>query len=202
MLDALAPLAREGFRITAPDLRGHGGSPSPPNPWSIDDFASDVARVVGSGPGQALVVGVGLGGATALALALGHPGLVTGLVVGGVGPRSEDADGQDRWIRAARGIRERLGEGGEGIALAAEAMGTRPDWRGALPQIETPAIVLAGADDRVVAVEAQRELGAWIRGSRFAQIPDIGHDLWADAAEDIAGAVRRVAGVGSPAVAA
>lgn len=201
-LDALEGLTEKGFRVTAPDLRGHGASPSPASPWSIDDFASDVARVVGSGPGQALVVGVGLGGATALALALGHPGLVTGLVIGGVGPRSEDAEGQDRWIRAARGIRERLGDGGEGIALAAEAMGTRPDWRGALPQIETPAIVLAGADDHVVSVEAQRELGAWIRGSRFAQLPGIGHDLWTEAADDISGAIRRIAGVGSAAVAA
>jgi 3-oxoadipate enol-lactonase len=202
VLDALKPLSREGFRITAPDLRGHGESPSPESPWSIDDFASDVARVIASDVGQTLVVGVGLGGATALALALGHPNLVTGLVVAGVGPRSEDADGQEKWIRAARGVRERLGDSGEGIALAAEAMGTRPDWRGALPQIETPAVVLAGADDHVVPVDAQRELSAWIRGSRFAQLPDTGHDLWADAADDLAGAIRRVAGVGSPAVAA
>lgn len=201
-LEALSALADEGFRITAPDLRGHGASPSPASPWSIDDFASDVARVVGSDPEQTLVVGVGLGAATALALALGHPSLVSGLIVAGVGPRSEDADGQDKWIRAARGVRERLGDAGEGIALAAEAMGTRPDWRGALPQIEAPTAILAGADDHVVPVDAQRELGAWIRGSRFVQIPGIGHDLWAEAADDLAGAVRRVAGVVSPAVAA
>lgn len=158
--------------------------------------------MVGADPGHTLVVGVGLGGATALALALGHPGLVTGLVIGGVGPRSEDTEGQERWILAARGIRERLGEPGEGIALAAEAMGTRPDWRGALPQIETPAIILAGGEDHVVPVDAQRELSAWIRGARFAQIPGIGHDLWADAADDLVGAVKRVAGVDSAAVAA
>jgi len=201
-LAGLSALDDGAYRVTAPDLRGHGDSPSPQAPWSIDDFASDVARVVTSGPGQALVVGVGLGGATALALALGHPNLVTGLVIGGVGPRSEDQEGQDRWIRAARGIRERLGEPGEGIALAAEAMGTRPDWRGALPQIETPTIVLAGEDDRVVSAEAQRELSAWIRGSRFTPVHDAGHDLWGEASEDIVGAIRKITGIGSAAVAA
>jgi pimeloyl-ACP methyl ester carboxylesterase len=190
------------FRIIAPDLRGHGGSPTPGGPWSIDDFASDVARVVTAEGGQAIVVGVGLGAATALALALGHPGLVSGLVLSGVSPRSEEPEGQERWIRAARGIRERLGEAGEGIALAAEAMGTRPDWRGALPQIESPAVVLAGGEDRAVPADTQRELSVWIRGARYELLEGAGHDVIADATGDVLEAVRRLAGCGSEAVAA
>lgn len=199
--EPLAPLA-QSFRIFAPDLRGHGDSPTPPGPWSIDDFASDVARVVGAEGGQAIVLGVGLGAATALALALGHPGLVSGLVLSGVSPRGEEPDGQERWIRVARGIRERLGEGGEGIALAAEAMGTRPDLRGALPQIETPSVVLAGDGDRAVSAETQRELSVWIRGARFELVSGSGHDLLADAPDEVTGAIRRLAGHANEAVVA
>ncbi|MCP6711458.1 alpha/beta hydrolase, partial [Klebsiella pneumoniae] len=81
----------------APDLRGHGASPTPHGPWSIDDFASDVARLTAAEGGGAILVGIGLGAAAGLALALGHPGLVDGLVVSGVGPRGEDTEGQDRW---------------------------------------------------------------------------------------------------------
>ena len=77
MIDALGELAGT-YRIIAPDLRGHGASPTPHGPWSIDDFASDVARLTAAEGGGAILVGVGLGAAAGLALALGHPGLLAG----------------------------------------------------------------------------------------------------------------------------
>ena len=80
MLEALEPLLDDGYRLVVPDLRGHGDSPSPAGPWSIDDFASDVARLAAQEGGGAIAVGLGLGAATALAVALGHPGMIGGLV--------------------------------------------------------------------------------------------------------------------------
>ncbi|MGD9573515.1 MAG: alpha/beta fold hydrolase [Thermoleophilia bacterium] len=190
MLDALSAVEGE-YTIIAPDLRGHGGSPTPHGPWSIDDFASDVARLVAAEGGGAILVGVGLGAATGLALALGHPGLVAGLVVSGVGPRGEDPEGQDRWQRAARALRER--RGAEGVALAAEAMGTRPDWRGALAQVDAPVIVLAGSADRAVPAEVQRELSAWIQNARFQVVPKAGHNVAAERPNELVGAIRSLA---------
>lgn len=187
MIEALAAV-EDDYAIIAPDLRGHGDSPTPHGPWSIDDFASDVARLVAAEGGRAILVGVGLGAATGLALALGHPGLVEGLVVSGVGPRGEDMEGQDRWHRAARALRER--RGAEGVALAAEAMGTRPDWRGALAQVDAPVIVLAGSADRAVPAEVQRELSAWIQNSRFHVVPKAGHNVAVDRPNELVGAVR------------
>lgn len=189
MIAALSAVSGE-YGIVAPDLRGHGASPTPHGPWSIDDFASDVARLVAAEGGDALLVGVGLGAATGLALALGHPGLVSGLVVSGVGPRGEDAEGQDRWTRAARALRERRAEG---AALAAEAMGTRPDWRGALAQVDAPVIVLAGGADRAVPAELQRELSAWIQGARFQVVREAGHNVAADRPNELVGAIRSLA---------
>ena len=75
MQRALRDLRRK-HTIIAPDLRGHGASPSPKGPWSIDDFSSDVARIIQDEGPPATLVGVGLGAAAALALALGHPSLV------------------------------------------------------------------------------------------------------------------------------
>lgn len=190
MLDALDELAGE-FRIIAPDLRGHGGSPTPHGPWSIDDFASDVARLTAAEGGGAILVGIGLGAAAGLALALGHPGLVDGLVVSGVGPRGEDTEGQDRWARAARALRTRAG--GEGVALAAEAMGTRPDWRGALAQVDAPVIVLAGSADRAVPAEMQRELSVWIQNARFHVVSEAGHNVAVERPNEIIRAVRSLA---------
>lgn len=190
MLDALDQLSGE-FRIIAPDLRGHGGSPTPHGPWSIDDFASDVARLVAAEGGGAILVGIGLGAAAGLALALGHPGLVDGLVVSGVGPRGEDTEGQDRWARAARALRERAGA--EGVALAAEAMGTRPDWRGALAQVDAPVIVLAGGADRAVPAEMQRELSVWIQNARFQVVSEAGHNVAVERPNELIRAVRSLA---------
>jgi 3-oxoadipate enol-lactonase len=189
MLEALDELSDE-YTIIAPDLRGHGGSPTPHGPWSIDDFASDVARLVAAEGGGAIVVGVGLGAASALALALGHPGLITALVLSGTSPRGEDAEGQDRWVRAARAIRQR--HGAEGVALAAEAMGTRPDWRGALAQVDAPVIVLAGAADRAVPAEVQRELSAWIQRARFHVVSEAGHNLAQERPSELVMAVRQL----------
>ncbi|WP_217922608.1 alpha/beta fold hydrolase [Miltoncostaea oceani] len=187
MIEALRAVEGE-YSIIAPDLRGHGDSPTPAGPWSIDDFASDVARLVAAEGGGAILVGVGLGAATGLALALGHPGLVAGLVVSGVGPRGEDLEGQDRWQRAARALRER--RGAEGAALAAEAMGTRPDWRGALAQVDAPVIVLAGSADRAVPAEVQRELSAWIQNARFQVVSEAGHNVAIERPNELVSAVR------------
>jgi len=189
LLDALAELSRD-HEVVAPDLRGHGLSPTPSGPWSIDDFSSDAARLIEEEGPPAPVVGVGLGAAAALALALGHPGLVSGLVLSGLGPRAEDDDGHDRWTRAARALRERGGS--EGVALSFEAMGLRPDWRGALAQVQTPVIVLAGEADRAVPATTQRELSLWIQGARFRAVPEAGHDVPRDRPGELVGAVRRL----------
>jgi 3-oxoadipate enol-lactonase len=190
MIDALAPVSDE-YRIVAPDLRGHGESPTPHGPWSIDDFASDVARLTAAEGGGAVIVGVGLGAATALSLALGHPGLVSGLVVSGVGPRGEDPEGQDRWARVARALRER--RHAEGVALAAEAMGTRPDVRGALAQVDAPVLVLAGAADRAVPAEVQRELSAWMTNARFHVVREAGHNVAVERPNELISAIRSLA---------
>lgn len=191
MVGALKPLTKR-FRIVAPDLRGHGDSPTPPGPWSIDDFASDVSRLIAAEGGEAIVVGVGLGAAAGLSLALGHPGLVAALVVSGAGARAEDIEGQERWARIARMIRERGGS--EGVALAAEAMGTRPDLRGALVQIEPPVLVLAGAADRAYPPTAQRELAQSLPAARFLQVAGAGHDLAIERPEELVSAVQWAAG--------
>jgi 3-oxoadipate enol-lactonase len=190
----LEPLSAAGYRVVTPDLRGHGASPSPAGPWSIDDIASDVARIIHAAGGPAIVVGVGLGAAAAVAMALGHPGLVKGLVVSGVSPRAENLDQQDRWVRVARALRER---GEQGMALAAEAISTRPDWRGALPQLDVPAIVLAGSGDRAAPAKLQKELALWARRTRFELVAG-GHDLLADDPARVIAAIRQLS-VGQPA---
>ena len=182
------------FRVVAPDLRGHGSSPIPKAPWSVDDFSSDVSRVVKNEGGNAVVAGRGLGAAAAVAMALGHPDTVRGLVLTGLGAKPEDETRSDQWTHLAQSIRDELGA--EGLALATEAFGRRPDWRKALSQVTVPVLVLAGAKDRVVPPAAQRELAMWFPNGSFLSVPDTDHLV---PGKYLVDAVRSLSG--SPAVA-
>lgn len=187
-MTALGPLARGGRHVVAPDLRGHGKSPTPNGPWSIDDIASDAARVVSANGGNAILVGQGLGAAAALAVALGHPGLVAGMVLTGLSPRAEEPEGRERWERVAHALRER---DQEGWALATEALGGRPDWRGALAQLSVPTIVIAGAHDKAAPAAQQREIAAWSRRTRF-EVIETGRDVFSEAPQVLRAAVQRL----------
>ncbi len=66
------------WRFIAVDLRGHGNSDKPPGPYSLSDFATDVARVIEHlDIGPLPVVGISLGGMTAFQLAADRPELVS-----------------------------------------------------------------------------------------------------------------------------
>jgi len=82
-INALSP----DFSVVAIDLRGHGRSGTPPGPYSVPMFASDVAAVIDAlGLGPAHVIGLSLGGAVAFQLAVDRPALVRSLTIINSGP--------------------------------------------------------------------------------------------------------------------
>ncbi len=71
-----------GIRRLTLDCRGHGGSDlGPVDALSIPTFADDVARLMESVCGPAVVGGISMGAAIALRLAVVRPDLVRGLVL-------------------------------------------------------------------------------------------------------------------------
>jgi pimeloyl-ACP methyl ester carboxylesterase len=81
--DALVPDLVPGWRLVAPDLRGHGESAwAEPPRYAIADFAADVTRVLdGLGLAQAVLVGHSMGGRVAAWYASEHPERVRALAV-------------------------------------------------------------------------------------------------------------------------
>ncbi|MGB0220631.1 MAG: alpha/beta fold hydrolase [Sinimarinibacterium flocculans] len=74
-------------RVIAPDLRGHGRSPSPAAPWSMHAFADDLLALLDDlGIGSAHVLGLSLGGGIAFQLAVQAPHRVRSLVIVNSGP--------------------------------------------------------------------------------------------------------------------
>jgi pimeloyl-ACP methyl ester carboxylesterase len=84
------PAFEARFRVVVFDNRGTGMTDVPPGPYSTAQMADDAAFLLRAlGIPQAHVLGVSLGGMIAQEVALRHPDLVDGLVLGCTGPGGE-----------------------------------------------------------------------------------------------------------------
>ena len=82
MWDAQAAALRGEYRVLRYDHRGHGGSPAPPGPYTVDELAGDVLELLDHlGIERAAFVGLSLGGAVGMSLALRAPGAVERLAL-------------------------------------------------------------------------------------------------------------------------
>jgi 3-oxoadipate enol-lactonase len=72
-------LSNEAAVLTI-DCRGHGASGTPPGPYSVEQFADDLAEVLdGIGWPWAVIGGASMGGCVAIAFAAQYPSRATGL---------------------------------------------------------------------------------------------------------------------------
>lgn len=202
MWDAQAAALREELRIVRCDTRGHGGSPSPPPPWTIADLGGDVLALLDSlGVERAGFCGVSLGGAIAVWLAAHAPHRVTSLLpcftsayfgppdpwleraatvrAQGVGAISEAV--LERWFTDAidPDLRARMkammeATPGDGYAAAVEVVG-RLDLRSELSAVSAPTLVISGAEDPATPPELGRALAAGIAGAEFVVLPGAAH---------------------------
>jgi 3-oxoadipate enol-lactonase/4-carboxymuconolactone decarboxylase len=194
----VAPLA-EHFRVIRVDPRGHGRSPVPEGPYTIDDIGGDVVALLDRlGIEQAHVVGVSLGGMVAMWMAINHPGRVGRIVPTATAAALPDAgfaaraqavrEGGtatvadavlERWLtpeaRAADPARaERmkswiLDTPDEGYAGSCEAIDAM-DLRDGLAAITAPTLVISGLRDPAIPPEHQVRITAGIPGARLAAV--------------------------------
>lgn len=79
--DLVADLSRD-HRVVSLDLRGHGGSPVPPGPYTMTELAGDVVDTADQlGVERFAYVGLSIGGAVGQVLGLDHADRLTSLVL-------------------------------------------------------------------------------------------------------------------------
>ena len=78
--DEVVPLLEDTFDLIIPDLRGFGESTTVDTPYTMEDFASDLAGLLDQlGIQRAAIAGHSMGGYVALAFARLYPERVSGL---------------------------------------------------------------------------------------------------------------------------
>lgn len=195
----------ERFLVVRYDTRGHGESPVPAGPYSIDDLADDVlAMLDGMGVPRAHVVGLSLGGMTAMRLAARNPERVDRLALlctaAYLPPR-------EAWLERAATVRER-GSAAVADAVvarwftpafaaanpaaareAAEMIAATPpegyagccaaiaelDLRQQLSSITAPTLAIAGADDPATPPTRLAEIAAAIPRARLLVLDRAAH---------------------------
>jgi 3-oxoadipate enol-lactonase len=205
MWDPQVPALAERFRVVRYDTRGHGASPVPQGPYSIDDLADDLLGLLDRlGVAKAHVVGLSLGGMTAMRLAARNPERVDRLVVlctsALLGPaqawldRAATVRAQgggavaeavvDRWYTAAyaRAHPDR-------VAAARAMVSEQPpegyascceaiaamDLTGDLAHITAPTLAIAGADDPATPPEHLERIAAGVKDGRLVVVPQSAH---------------------------
>lgn len=132
---------RDELRIIAPDLRGHGHSDAPPPPYTMADYAEDIAGLLDhlAIQGPFIVCGLSMGGYIALEFVRQFPEMVAGLVLTATRAGADSPEGKANRDKAAQTVREK------GVAAIVDGM---------LPKLFSPKTQENSAD----LVTAVREL--------------------------------------------
>jgi 3-oxoadipate enol-lactonase len=188
------PALTERFRVLRYDQRGHGGSPVPPGPYTIDDFGRDVVALMDRvGIERAHFCGVSLGGMTAMWLGINAADRIDRLVPActapHLGPRSMwderiavvESEGMapladptmERWLTpdAPEEIVELLramlvATPADGYAAGCAAVRDL-DLRPGLGQIRAPTLVIAADQDLSTPPEHGEKIATGIPGARL-----------------------------------
>lgn len=179
-------IATAGYRVIAPDLRGHGASAyeAPPGRWPADAVARDqIALIAHLGEAPDATIGYSMGAISALRFHLLSRN--TGrLILGGIGASVADENNTDRNTALRTAIEESLAgkdtPGAKAILARAKATGaTLTGFLGALSArtytpadllatFSVPTLILTGDQD--LENGAGPELAAKIPGARYTEL--------------------------------
>jgi 3-oxoadipate enol-lactonase len=201
MWDAQIAELERHFTVVRYDTRGHGASPVPDGPYTIDDLADDaVALLDRLGIERAHIVGLSLGGMTAMRLAARNPERVGRMVLLCTAAQLPPAQA---WTDRAATVRARGSQAvaavvatrwfspgytgdrstweamvtatpAEGYAGCCEAI-AQLDLREQLSTITAPTLAIAGADDPATPPDKLAEIADAIPGAKLLVVADAAH---------------------------
>jgi len=219
--DAVVPLLKDTFDLIIPDLRGFGESTTVDGPYTIDDFASDIAGLLDKlGIKQTAIVGHSMGGYVALAFARRYSDRVNGLGLISSQIPADPPDRKEGRYKSAAEVAEK-GIGGVVDAMtpkftsneqlqvyareamkrqkpaayigALKAMAERMDSTPLLLSIKYPVVVIHGDADALIPIDRAREVKATVPNTHLVELGGVGHMPMMEAKEKTAEALKHLA---------
>lgn len=205
MWDPQVEALNERFRVIRYDTRGHGGSPVPPGPYTIDDLTDDLLALLDRlDIERAHVIGLSLGGMTAMRLAARNPERVDRMAllctaaylppeqawtdraatVRAGGSRAVADAVVQRWFTPGylqADARRTVGYQSMVAATPTEGYAgcceaiATLDLRQQLPSVTAPTLVIAGAADAATPPALLEEITALMPGARLLRVSDAAH---------------------------
>ncbi len=204
MWDPQVPALAERFRVVTYDTRGHGESPAPSGPYTLDDLVDDLVALLDEvGAERAHVAGLSLGGMTAMRLAAREPARVDRLALlctsakadpqgfldraaaarsGGTAPLAPVV--VSRWLTPAYAAEHpdlvaRLeamiaAADDEGYAACCEVV-AQLDLRADLGRVASPTLVISGWEDPALPPEHQKLIADSIPGAELITVSPGAH---------------------------
>jgi len=215
--DEILPFLEEDFDLVVPDLRGFGESTMTDAPITMNDYASDIARLLDMlGIQKTAIVGHSMGGYVALTFARLYPKRVRGLALISSQVLADPPDRKEGRYKSAADVEQngissvveamtpkftsdphlqafarKSMEGQKPAAYigALKAMAERVDSTSLLPTFTFPVVLIHGNADALISIDRAREAKAAIPNAYLVEINGAGHMPMMEAVNECAEAL-------------
>jgi pimeloyl-ACP methyl ester carboxylesterase len=224
--DEVIPLLENTFDLIIPDLRGFGESSTIETPYTMNDYASDIAGLLDHlDIEQAAIAGHSMGGYVALAFAWLYSERINALGLVGSQALADPPDRKDGRYKTAADIAEngisgvvetmtpkftvdlkwqayarKTMEAQQPLAYigALKAMAERVGFTPLLSTIKYPVVVVHGDADALIPIERAREVKAALPKSHLVEIKGAGHIPMCEAPQEMAQALMLLSKTNNP----
>jgi 3-oxoadipate enol-lactonase len=201
--DEVIPILQNTFELIIPDLRGFGESTTIEDPYTMADFASDIAGFLDHLTiKKTAIAGHSMGGYVALAFARLYPERVSGLGLVSSQALADPPDRKEGRYKSAADVAEN-GIGGVVDAMTSKftpdkqlqqlartimerqhpaayigglkAMAERFDSTPLLGSMDYPVVVIHGDADALIPIDRSQEIKNAVAHAHFVTIKDTGH---------------------------
>ncbi|HAF61471.1 MAG TPA: hypothetical protein DCK95_04000 [Anaerolineaceae bacterium] len=201
----LIPILATNKQVILPDLRGHGLSPIPPAPYSMNEMAGDILTLMDDlHLPKVVLVGQSMGGYVALEVAEIAPERLLGLVLVASHPYADSPQQKQArmdMIEQVRqdGVEKALvdfpaklcpdagiqdftwniiqGMEEEGVVGSIQAMADRHDNREVMLNAAFPTAVILGENDLFISQDVRQRMQSDFPTTQFTILPDAAHML-------------------------
>ncbi len=201
----LVPYLETKTQIILPDLRGHGKSPAPAGPYTMQSMAVDILNLIDTlGFSRVLLVGQSMGGYVALQFAYSFPERLLGLVLAASHPYPDDPEKKKVRYDTVRKVQQegvektliefplRLSSVPEiqeytrkiinstsaaGVVGSLQAMAERSDRSDILSNAEYTTAIILGQKDSFVPQTQVEQMQTQFPGVKLSVLEDAGHML-------------------------